>query len=156
MIIFIRIDGIDSVQFNSVAHSCPTPPTPWTAACQTSLSINNTQSLPKVMSIQSVMQSTNLILCHPLLLPPSIFPSIRVFSNESALPIWWPKYWSFSFNISPTNEWTLYVYSLTQRSMLISTEPWTRIGDVQQIPTIWEWGVDFVKDCRSKHYVSRH
>ena len=78
--------------------------TPWTAARQASLSVTNSQSLTKVMSIDSVMPSNHLILCHPLLLLPSIFPSIRVFSNESALCIRWPKYWSFSFNISPSNE----------------------------------------------------
>ena len=78
--------------------------TPWTAACQHSLSIINSRSLPKRMSIKSVMPSNHLILCCPLLLLPSIFPSITVFSNESALRIRWPKYWSFSFNISPTNE----------------------------------------------------
>ena len=78
--------------------------TPWTTACQPSLSITNSQSLPKLMSIESVMPSNHLILCHPLLLLPSIFPSIRILSNESALRIRWPKYWSFSFNISPSNE----------------------------------------------------
>ena len=79
--------------------------TPWTAAHQTSLSITNSWSLLKFTSIQSVMPSNHLILCHPLLLP-SILPSIRVFSNESVLHIWWPKYWSFSFNISPSNEYS--------------------------------------------------
>ena len=78
--------------------------TPWTAARQASLSITNSWSLPKPMSIESVMPSNHLILCRPLLLLPSSFPSIRVFSNESALHIRWPKYWSFSFNISPSNE----------------------------------------------------
>ena len=78
--------------------------TPWTAARQASLSITNSQSPPKPMSIESVMPSNHLILCLPLLLLPSIFPSIRVFSNESALCIRWPKYWSYSFNISPFNE----------------------------------------------------
>ena len=78
--------------------------TPWTIACQASLSITSSQSPPKPMSIVSVMPSSHLILCHPLLLLPSIFPSIRVFSNESALHIRWPKCWSFSFNISPSNE----------------------------------------------------
>ena len=77
---------------------------PWTAACQASLSITNSRSLPKLMSIESGMPSNHLILCRPLLLLPSIFPSIRVFSNESVLCIRWPKYWSFSFNISPSNE----------------------------------------------------
>ena len=80
--------------------------TPWAAAHQASLSITNSWSLLKLMSIVSVMPSNHLILCRPLLLPPSIFPSIRVFSNESALRIRWPKYWSFSFNISPSNEYS--------------------------------------------------
>ena len=79
---------------------------PWTAARQASLSITNSQSLLKLMSIASVMPSNHLILCHPLLLLPSIFPSVRVFSNESALHIRWPKYWSFSFSISPSNEYS--------------------------------------------------
>ena len=78
--------------------------TPWTAAHKASLSIINSWSLLKLMSIKSVMPSNHLILCYPLLLLPSIFPSIKVFSNESALCIRWPKYWSFSFNISPSNE----------------------------------------------------
>ena len=78
----------------------------WTAACQASLSITNFRSLLKLMSIKSVMPSNNLILCHPLLLPPSMFPSIRVFSNESVLLIRWPKYSSFSFSISPSNEYS--------------------------------------------------
>ena len=78
--------------------------TPWTAARQASLSITNSRSPPKSLSIESVMPSNHLVLCCPLLFPPSIFPSIRVFSNESALSIRWPKYWSFSFSISPSNE----------------------------------------------------
>ena len=80
--------------------------TPWTAACQASLSITNSWSLLKLMSIESVMSYNHLILCHPLLLPPSIFPSIRIFSNESLLCIRWPKDWSFSFSISPSNEYS--------------------------------------------------
>ena len=80
--------------------------TPWTAACQASLSITNSQSLLKLMSIESVMPSSHLILCHPLLLLPSTLPSIRVFSNESVLHNRWPKYWSFNFNISPSNEYS--------------------------------------------------
>ena len=78
--------------------------TPWIAACQASLSITNSWSLPELMCIESVMPSRHLILCHPLLLLPSIPPKIRVFSNESALHMRWPKYWSFSFSISPSNE----------------------------------------------------
>ena len=79
--------------------------TPWTAARQASLSITNSQSLLKLMPIESVIPSNHLVLCHPLLLLPSIFPSIRVFSNES-VRITWPKYWSFSFSISPSNEYS--------------------------------------------------
>ena len=79
---------------------------PWTAVCQAYLSITNSWSLFKLISIKPVMPSNNLIPCCPLLLPPSIFPSIRVFSNESVLRIRWPKYWSFSFNISPSNEYS--------------------------------------------------
>ena len=78
--------------------------TPWTAARQASLSFTNSRSPPKPMFIESVMPSNHLILCHPLILLPSIFPSIRVFSNELALRMRWPKYWSFSFSISPSNE----------------------------------------------------
>ena len=80
--------------------------TPWTAACQASLSLTISQSLSKFMCIASVMPSNHLILCHPLLLLPSIFPSIRIFSSESALHFRWPKYWSFSFSISPSNEYS--------------------------------------------------
>ena len=80
--------------------------TPWTAACQASLSITNSQSLLKLKSIELVMPSNHLILCHPFFLLPSIFSSIKVFSNESVLCIRWPKYWSFSFSISPSNEYS--------------------------------------------------
>ena len=90
--------SVSSVQFSRV-QLFETP-------CQASLSINNSWSLPKLMSIEVVMPSNHLILCHPLLLPPLVFPSKRVFSNESALRISWPKYWSFSFSISPSNEYS--------------------------------------------------
>ena len=96
--------------------------TPWTAACQATLSITNSQSPPKHMSIESLMPSNHLILCHPLLLLPSIFPSIRVFSNESILPIGWPKYWSFSFNISPSNEYTELVSFRMDRLDLLAVQ----------------------------------
>ena len=98
--------GVDLV---SVQFSCSVmfdSTTPWTAARQASLSITNSQSPPTPMSIESVMPSNRLILCCPLLLLPSIFPSIRIFSNESALRIRWPKYWSFSFTISPSMEYS--------------------------------------------------
>ena len=93
-------------QFNSVQSLSPVLlfGTPWTAACQASLSITNSQSALKLMSIESVMPSNHLILCGPFLLP-SIFPSIRIFSNESVFRIRWPKHWSFSFSITPSNEY---------------------------------------------------
>ena len=94
---FSSVQSLSSVQFFV---------TPWTAACQASLSITSSRSLLKLMSIESVMPSNHLILCRPFLLLPSIFPSIRVFSNESVLHIRWPKYWSFSFSISPSNEYS--------------------------------------------------
>ena len=93
-----------SVQYNWVVQSSPTLHNP--TARQAPLSITNPQSSPKLISMESVMPSYHLSLCHPLLLLPSIFPSIRVFSNESALHIRWPKDWSFSFNISPSNEYS--------------------------------------------------
>ena len=93
-----------SVQFScSVVSNSATP---WTAACQASLTITNSRSLLKLMSIESVMPSNHLILCYPLLLLPSIFPSVRVFSNESVLCIKWPKDWSFRFSISPSSEYS--------------------------------------------------
>ena len=95
-----------SVQFSSVQSLGRVQlfATPWITACQASLSITNSRSPPKPKSLESVMPSNHLILCRPLLLLPDIFPSIRVFSNKSALRIRWPKYWSFSFSISPFNE----------------------------------------------------
>ena len=98
--------------------------TPWTATRQASLSITNTQSPPKPMSIVSVMPSNHLILCCPLLLLPSIFPSFRVFSNESALHIRWPKYWSFSFNISPSNEHLGLMLDWSSVQLMIDLQPW--------------------------------
>ena len=94
---------INTVQLLSSAQLYVTP---WTAARQASLSITNSQSLHKLMSIESVMPSNRLILCHPLLPSPTIFLSIRVFSNKSVLCMRWPKYWSFSFSISPSNEYS--------------------------------------------------
>ena len=93
-------------QFSSVTQSCPTLETPWTVARQVSLSITNSCSLLKLMSMKTVMPSNHLILCHSLLFLPSIFPSIRVFSNASTFSIRWSKYWSFSFSISPSNEYS--------------------------------------------------
>ena len=96
--------------------------TPWTAARQASLSITNSQSLLKLLPTESVMPSNHLILCCPLLLPPSIFPTIRVFSNESAIRIRWPKYWSFSFNISPSNEYSGLIFFRTDWFDLLSLQ----------------------------------
>ena len=104
----ITVSMVSKPQFSSVqslshVRLCATP---WTAACQASLSITNSQSLLKLMSIEPVMPSNHLILCRPLSLLFSIFPSIKVFSNESVLPIRWLKYWNFSFSISPSNEYS--------------------------------------------------
>ena len=96
---------ITLIQFSWLTQACLTLCNPWTAARQASLSITNSRSLFKLMSIESVMPSNHLICCRPLLFP-SIFPSIRVFSNESVLHIRWPNYWSFSFSISPSNEYS--------------------------------------------------
>ena len=102
--------------------------TPWTAACQASLSITNSQSLLKLMSIESVMPSNHLILCCPLLLLSSIFPSIRVFSNESALCIRWPKYWSFSFSIRPSmNKYSGLISFRTDWLDLLQTKGLSRV-----------------------------
>ena len=92
---------------------------PWTAARLASLSITTSQSLPKLISVESVMPSNHFMLCHPLLLLPSILPSIRVFSNESVLCIWWPKYWSFRFSISPSSEYSgLIFFRIDQLDLL--------------------------------------
>ena len=100
---FLQFEGFSSVQSLSRVRLFATP---WTAACQASLSITNSQSLLKLMSVELVMPSNHLILCHHLLFPPSIFPSIWVFSNELVLHIRYPKYWSFSFSISSSNEYS--------------------------------------------------
>ena len=100
----MQILSISSAHFSRLVVS--NSATPWTAACQASLSINNSRRLLKLMSIESVMPYNPFIFCHPLLLPPSIFPSIRVLSNGLVLHIRWPNYWSFSFSISPSNEYS--------------------------------------------------
>ena len=109
--------------------------TPRTAARQASLSIVNSQSLLKLMSTESVMHSTYLIVCHPLLLPMSIFPSTRVFSNESVLRIRWPKYWSFSFSISPSNEYSALLSSSMDRQNIYAV-PGRRLSRVFSNTTI--------------------
>ena len=100
----VIIVSFSSAQFSSVAQSCPIFATPWIAACQASLSITNSRSPFKLMSIESVMPSSHLILCRPFFLLPPIPPSIRVFSNKSISHMRWPKYWSFSFSIIPSKE----------------------------------------------------
>ena len=115
--------------------------TPWTAARQASLSITNSWSLLKLMSIELVMPSNCLILCHPLLLPPSIFPSIRVFSSESVLPITWPKFWSFSFSISPSNEYSGLISFRMDRLDLLAVE-----GTLKSL----------LQQYNSKAYIPRH
>ena len=97
---------MSSVQFSSITQSCPTLCNPMNCTIPNHPDITNSRSPPKPISIESVMSSNHLILCHPLLLLHSIFPSIRIFSNESALRMRWPKYWSFSFNISPSSEYS--------------------------------------------------
>ena len=100
-------NGVQFSQFSQISRSVVSDSSPlWTAARPASLSITNSRSLLKLMSIESVMPSNHLILCHRLFLPPSVFPRIRVFPNESALRIRWPKYWTFSFSISPSNEYS--------------------------------------------------
>ena len=111
---------LPSVQFShSVVSDSATS---WTAACQASLSITSSRRLLKLMSIESMMSSNHLILCHPLLLLPSIFPCIRVFSNESALRSRWPKYWSFSFSICPSNEYSGLISFRTDRLDLLAVQ----------------------------------
>ena len=119
---YAKIWHTNSVQFShSVVSNSATP---WTTACQVSLSITNSWGLLKLMSIELVMQSNHLILCHPLLLPPSIFLSIRVFSNESVLCIRWPKYWSFSFSVSPSSEYSgLISFRMDWLDLLVVPEP---------------------------------
>ena len=137
--------------------------TPRTAACQASLSITNSQSSLKLMSIESVMPPNHLILCHPLLLLPSIFPRIRVFSDESVLCIMWPKYWSFSFSISPSNEysglislgWTVWI-SLQSKSLLQHHSSkasilWRSAFFIVQLKILWTEGAQWATVYRVRH-----
>ena len=152
---------IPAYNFSSVqSHSCVWLfASPWTAAHQASLSITNSRSPPKPMSTQLVMPSNHLILCHPLLLLPLIIPSIRVFSNESALSIRWPKYWNFSFTISPSNEhpglisfrmdwFDLLAVQGTPKSLLQHHR-----GNQKLIVVIWKHNVSFASLFMSHSYV---
>ena len=138
-------------QFSSVTQPCPTLCNSWTAARQASLSITNSQGLLRPMSIESVMPSSHLILCCPLLLLTSIFPSIRVFSNESVLCIRWPKLWSFSFSISPSNEYSglisfridwldLLVVQGTLKSPGSRFDAWDRVLRAGALGWLWGMG----------------
>ena len=146
--------------------------TPWTTACQASLSITSSWSLLKLISIESVMPSNHLILCPPLLLPPSVFPSIRVFTDESVLHIRWPKYWSFSFSISPSNEYsglisTLILIEIKKKQSRVNVEldflclpvyykgyrwlaNWreTQGSGAQQLLSLWNWGTSTFQACK--------
>ena len=126
---------ISSIQFNSVAQSCWLFVIPWTTACQASLSITDSQSLPELMSTELVMPSNHLILHHPLLPLPSIFPNIRVFSNESALHIRWPKYWSFSFKIYTSSGDTQTQFCL---SLCVVSGSWYIEGIFELFECLWQ------------------
>ena len=119
------------------------PLTPWTAAHQDSLSITNSQSLLKLMSIESVMPSNHLILCRPLL-PPSIFPNIRVFSNESAVRIRWPKYWSFSFSVGPSKEYSGLISFRIDWFDLLAVQGPSRVSPAPQFKSINSWALSFL------------
>ena len=132
-------------RFSSVAQSCPTnSTTPQTAAYQASLSITNTQSLLKLISLESVMPSNHLILYRPLFLPPSIFPSIRVFSNELALHIRWPKYWNFSFSISPSNEYSGLISFRMDWLDLLAVQETQESSPIQQFKSINSLALSFL------------
>ena len=124
--------------------------TPWTAACQASLSITNSWSLLKLMPIESVMPSNHLILYHPLLLLPSIFPTIRVFSNETVLRIRWPKYWSFSFNISPSNEYSGLI-SFWMDSQVSSPTPQFKSIKSSALPFLYSPALTSIHDHWKNH-----
>ena len=130
----VDIFGLSSIQsLSRVRHFG----TPWTAALQASLSITNSRSLFKLMSIESIMLSNHLVLCHPLLLPPSIFPNIRVFSSESVVCIRWPKYWRFSFSINPSNEYSGLIsfrsdWISFNYGKIIALIIWTFVGKVKK------------------------
>ena len=132
--------------------------TPWTAARQASLSITNTQSLLKLMSMESVMPSNHLILCRPLLFLPSVFPSIRVFSNEPVLHIRWPKDWSFSFSISPSNKYSgLISFRIEWFDLLAvqvtSNSPTPEFKGINSLPLSFLYGpsLTYIHDCWKNH-----
>ena len=133
-----------------------TPWTPWKpAACQASLLITNSRSLLKLMSIESVMPSNHLVLCHPLLLPPSVFLRIRVFSNESVLHITWPKNWGFSFSISPSNEYSgLISFRMDWLDLLAVQETLKSLLQHHSLKALILWCSDFFIDQLSHLYMT--
>ena len=146
-----RSELLGSVHFScSVVSNSVTP---WTAAHQASLLITNSQSLFKLMSIESVMPSNHLILCRPLLLPPPVFPSIRVFSNESVLRIRWPKNWSFSFSISPSNEYSGLISFRIDWLDLLSAQVTPRIKSISSSVLSFLYGsvLTSIHDCWKNH-----
>ena len=118
--------------------------TSWIAACQSSLSITNSQSLLKLMSIESVIPLKHLILCHPFLLLPSTFPSIRVFFSESVLHIWWPEYWSFSFSISPSNEYSGLIYFRMDWLSLLAVQGTQEVSTIPEFKSINSSALSFL------------
>ena len=150
MLVFSSVQSLSRVQIFA---------TPWTAACQASLSITNSWNLLKFMSIESVMPSNHLILCRPLLFPSSIFPSTGVFSNESALHIRWPKYWSFSFSICPSSEYSgLISFRIdwldllaVQRTLESSPRPQSKSIDSSALSFLYGPTLTFIHDYWKNH-----
>ena len=150
-------------QLNAVSPSSTLFATPWTVACLASLSITNSRSQLKLMSIELVMPSNHLTLCRPLPLPPSVFTSIRVFFSGSVLPIRWPKYWSFSFTISPSSEYSVFKISFRIETGLISLQSrgLSRVFSnttVQKHQFFGSWGQEIRKDGRGAlvHVVEKY
>ena len=138
------VNSLQFISVQSLSHARLFA-TSWTATCQAaSLSITNSQSLLRLMSFESVMPSNHLILCHPLLLPPSIFPSIWVFSNESALRIRWPKYWSFSFSISPSNGYSGLIHFTMDCLDLLAVQGTLRSSPTPQFKSINSSALSFL------------
>ena len=149
---------LSSVQFSSVVQLSDSA-TPRTAACQACLFITNSQSLLKLMSVESVMPFNHLIICHPLLLPSSILPSIRISSKESILHIRWPKYWSFSFSISPSNEYSGLISFRMDWLALLAVQGSQESSPTPQFKSINSSALSFlysptltsIHDCRKSH-----
>ena len=148
-------NGVE-VQFSSVVQSCLTLCDPMNRSSQASLSINNFRSPPKPMSTELVMPSNHLILCGPLLLLPSIFPSIRDFSNELALRVRWPKYWSFSFNISPSSEHPGLISFRTDWLDLLASKGLSRVFSNTTVQKHQSFGVQLSSQSNSHIHWKNH